>query len=191
MTESLAAATGLRHSTAMRILGTLLIGLVIVVAVLAGGVWFALGNLDLSRYQGLASDRVQAATGRTLALDGALRVAPGLRPTLVAEGVRFSNAPGAAEPDMVRVARVEAQVQLLPLLRGEVRIDRLVLAGLRVILDADASGGGNWNLQPPGGAGAPAPGAAPGSPLAPLALLGAVALGIVIWARRATKREER
>jgi uncharacterized protein involved in outer membrane biogenesis len=95
---------------AMRIAGYTLIGLVAVIIVAVIGLVIALNTVDLARFQGLASDRVEAVTGRALAIDGDLDITISLRPTLVAEGIRFANAPGAEVPDMVRIARLEAQV---------------------------------------------------------------------------------
>ncbi len=132
----------------MRIAAYALIGLVILVVVVGAGLVIALNTVDLARFQNLASDQVEKATGRTLVIDGELNVAISLRPTLVVEGIRFANTPGAAEPDMARIARLEAQVQLMPLLRGEVRLDRLIIVDPQITLETDAEGRGNWTFGP-------------------------------------------
>ena len=55
----------------MRIAAFTVIGLIGLVVVLVGGLVIALNTVDLARFQGLVADRVEAATGRALAIDGA------------------------------------------------------------------------------------------------------------------------
>ncbi|MDA0654621.1 MAG: AsmA family protein, partial [Proteobacteria bacterium] len=123
---------------------------VLVFAVIAVGAaaLFAIQSIDLARYQGLVADRVLSATGRALAIDGEVRVAGLLRPAIAVSGVRFANTPGAADPDMVRIAEIEAKLRLWPLLFGKVLLDRLVVRGARILLETDASGGANWQFTP-------------------------------------------
>jgi uncharacterized protein involved in outer membrane biogenesis len=133
-----------------------------------GGVYIALSRVDLAQYLGLANQRIAAVTGgHHVHIDGGLRVAPSLRPTVVAERVRFSDAAGTAAAEMARAARIEVQVEFLPLLRGEVRLGRLVLQQPRIVVATDAQGRSNWQFAAGGGpttapaAPAPAPGASP------------------------------
>ena len=125
---------------------------VLVFAVIAVGAaaLFAMQSMDLARYQGLVADRVEAATGRALAIDGEVRVAGLLRPAISVSGVRFANTPGAADPDMVRIAEIEAQLRLWPLVFGRVVLDRLVVRGARILMETDAIGGANWQFTPAG-----------------------------------------
>ncbi|MBT3396937.1 MAG: hypothetical protein HN423_07125, partial [Alphaproteobacteria bacterium] len=53
----------------MRIIKFTAIGLVGLLVVLGVGLVIALNTVDLARFQGLVADRVEAATGRTLAID--------------------------------------------------------------------------------------------------------------------------
>ena len=135
----------------MRIIKFTAIGLVGLLVVLGVGLVIALNTVDLARFQGLVADRVEAATGRTLAIDGTLDIGISLRPTLVAEGVRFANVPGSDNPDMVRIDRIEAQVQLWPLIRGKLALDRLIIIDPEIRLEIDADGQGNWLMGPADG----------------------------------------
>jgi uncharacterized protein involved in outer membrane biogenesis len=47
---------------------------------------------------------------------------------------------------MVSIGRLEAQVELWPLLFGDVRVQRLVIIGLDALLETDAEGRGNWEF---------------------------------------------
>ncbi len=133
----------------MRTLAKILVALVLLVVVAMGGFYLVLTRIDLARFQGLVNDRVEAATGRILHIDGPLRVGIGLRPTLVAEKLRFSNREGSPEAQMAEAERIEAQVELLPLLRGEVRLNRLLVDRLRIVVETDANGHVNWQLTKP------------------------------------------
>jgi uncharacterized protein involved in outer membrane biogenesis len=105
-------------------------------------------TLDLAPYVRLATDRVNAATGRELAIGGPvkLRVFPSI--AVVAENVSFSNAGWGSRPEMVKVKRLEGSVALLPLLRKEIEITRIVLIEPDVLLETDAKGVGNWVFKP-------------------------------------------
>lgn len=115
-------------------------------------------TIDLGRYAKLATDEVKAATGRELRIRGKLDIRLFPRLTLVAEDVSFANAPWGSRPDMARAKRVEGSVALLPLLRKEVEVTRLVLVEPDVLLESDAKGVGNWVFKPSAPAKPDAPG---------------------------------
>ncbi|MSP20796.1 MAG: AsmA family protein, partial [Alphaproteobacteria bacterium] len=111
----------------MRTLLKIIVGLVLLLVIAFGGIYFALSRIDLARYQDFANERIAAATGHVLHIDGPLRVVPSLRPAVIAERIRFSDAQGTAAGELARATRIEASIELLPLLRGEVRIARILL----------------------------------------------------------------
>lgn len=108
------------------------------------------------------TEAVQRATGRELTL-GRLRLGWSLTPTVVAEDVRLANPPGFSRPDLLRVARIEARVALLPLLSRRVELRNVVLAEPDLLLEQDAAGRPNWRFDRP----APPPTSAPASASAP------------------------
>ena len=118
---------------------------VLIVALLASAV-AVLKSLDFSQYSGLVSEQVKAATGRELIISGDIDLDVSLNPALAVEGVSFANAPWGSRPQMVTIGRLEAQVELWPLLFGDVRVRRLVLIGLDALLETDAEGRGNWEF---------------------------------------------
>jgi len=127
----------------------------VVVAVAAGA--YLLSQINAKVLVREAQTAVKSATGRTLGISGkvALRIIS-LRPAVVAEGVSFSNAPWASQPDMVRARRIEAELDLLSLFRGTVRIGRLIFLGPDVLLETDAKGRANWMFDTKRAAGKPA-----------------------------------
>ncbi|MFN4284172.1 MAG: AsmA family protein [Alphaproteobacteria bacterium] len=114
-------------------------------ALLGVGV-LVLSQLDFSRYKPLIAEQARAATGRALAIDGEIRLAPSLVPSLSVEKVRFENAAFGTRPDMVTAERLEAAVALLPLLRGEIDIRRIALIAPDILLETDKAGRGNWEF---------------------------------------------
>jgi uncharacterized protein involved in outer membrane biogenesis len=131
--------------TLLRIVGGIA---VLAVAVVVAGV-AVLKSMDFDNYRGLIAEQVKAATGRDLTIAGSLKLDISLTPALAVENVTFANAPGASRPEMVVLKRLAAEVQLMPLLRGNVRVNRLVLNGLDVWLEVDSQGRANWDIAPP------------------------------------------
>ena len=127
---------------ALRILG----GAVALLVAVAGVGFFVLRSMDFNAYRGLIAEQVKAATGRELSIAGKLNLRISLTPSVTMETVKFANAPWGSRKDMIILARLAAEVQLLPLLGGEVRINRLVLSGLDVLLEVDDQGRANWDL---------------------------------------------
>ncbi|MBM3582038.1 MAG: AsmA family protein, partial [Alphaproteobacteria bacterium] len=134
----------------MKTLGKILGGFVVLaVAVIVAGV-AVLKSMDFDNYRGLIADQVKAATGRELVIAGPLKVEVSLNPALAVEGVTFANAPWGSRKDMIVLKRLAAEVQLLPLLRGEVRVNRMVLSGLDALFEIDGQGRANWDIAPAG-----------------------------------------
>ena len=118
--------------------------------VLVGLGVFALTRLDPKDFVGLIDAKVQEATGRELKIDGKVGYSLSLRPTVAAEGVRFSNAPWGSRPDMVTAKRVEIQIALLPLVSGKVEVRGLTLIEPDVLLEISGDGAKNWQFKPAG-----------------------------------------
>lgn len=122
------------------------IAAVLVVGLLATAV-AVLKSMDFDQYRGLVAQRVEAATGRELDIRGHvdLRVLT-LAPSLTMADVSFANAPWGSRPEMVSLARLEAEVALIPLFLGQVEVNRLVLVKPDILLETDESGRGNWQF---------------------------------------------
>ncbi len=97
---------------------------------------------------------VEAATGRKLAIDGPIRLVPGLHPSIEVNDASLSNPAGFSRPQMAVLKRLDLQLALLPLLHRRIEIDRLVIGGADILLELNAAGAGNWQFKP---AAVPAP----------------------------------
>ena len=121
---------------------------VLAVGLVVAGV-AVLKSLDFNEYRGLIAEQAKAATGRDLTIQGELNIEISLNPAIAVEGVTFANAPWGTRPEMVKLKRLSAEVELLPLLTGDIRLKRLVLVGLDLFAETDAKGRGNWELGAP------------------------------------------
>jgi len=82
----------------------------------------------------------------------------------VIRGVAIANAPWGTRDTLARIDRVEAEIALAPLLKGERRISRVRLVHPDLWLETDNVGKVNWILagaRPPAGAGGKGEGAGP------------------------------
>ncbi|WP_170826981.1 AsmA family protein [Magnetovibrio blakemorei] len=125
-----------------------LIGVLVVVALLAGVAIIGPSFIDSNALKQQATAQVRAATGRDLTIDGDLQISIFPSPTLTANSVTLTNAAGAAEDNMVSLKAVEVRVALMPLLSGKVQVERIRLVGAVVNIEKFADGRTNLEFQP-------------------------------------------
>src|SRR5712672_1457402 len=102
--------------------GGLLVLVIVAVAV------FAM-TFDPNRYKGQVEAAVKEKTGRTLKLEGDLKVA--IFPSLGADVAKVTLSEHASSQQFLSLESAHASVALLPLLHGEVIVDRIKVAGLK------------------------------------------------------------
>jgi AsmA protein len=137
---------------------------VVVVAVGVGAV--VLARFDPNTLKPRIEAAVRQATGRDLGLYGPISVKLSLWPTVELRDVTFANPPGYSRPQMATLDRLELRLAVLPLLRRQFEIARLVLVHPDILLEVDAQGHPNWQLTPttlglPPGGGSPGPNGSP------------------------------
>jgi hypothetical protein len=120
----------------------------VLAAVLAVALVRVVKSIDVERYRAEAVAWTRQATGRDLTFAGPVKLKLSLHPALTANGVTLANPPGAPRADMIRVDHIEAQIGLLPLLWGDVRVGRVLVDGADIPLDQDGEGRGNWEFAP-------------------------------------------
>lgn len=131
--------------------------LVLLVAVVVIVGWVALQRVDWNEYKQPAAAAALDATGRKLDLAGDLDLQIGLRPGVMIEDVGFENAPWGSRPEMVTAERIVVRLELLPLLFGDVVVDRVELVGLDVLLETRKDGTPNWQFAATGAEATPPP----------------------------------
>ena len=164
---------------------------VAVVALLAVGLMVVFKSQNLDDIKALLTEQVQSATGRTLTIAGPLKLHFGLVPRLVASGVTLSNPPGSTRPDMVKIKNIELDVAVLPLLRHEIHIQRLIVSSPDLLIETEEKGAGNLNFEISAGKDESKPVVGDGGPAYRLSLVEVkIDKGVVTWYDRGAKRSE-
>ncbi|MEO5375726.1 MAG: AsmA family protein [Alphaproteobacteria bacterium] len=103
--------------------------------------------VDWNRYREEIAARVQAVTGRDLAIDGDVGVVLLPRPRLRVDGLRLASIRGAAAADMVRIESLRVDLALLPLLEGRIEPWTIRLVRPEVSLQVLPDGRVNWRFD--------------------------------------------
>lgn len=113
--------------------------------VVAGIVAYAKVRWDLHGLKMALTQHIEAATGRRLTINGDVGFTIlALPPRITADDVRIGNATWGSRADMIIMKRLEAEVDLLPLLMGDVAVPRLRMVGVDILLETNKRGVGNW-----------------------------------------------
>ncbi|PHS70635.1 MAG: hypothetical protein COB23_02870 [Methylophaga sp.] len=115
---------------------------ILVLAVI--GIVVAISTVDVNQYKGELIDIVEESTGRKLQIGGDLQFGFSLIPTIVVEDVKFSNAQWGSQAEMLSLDKFEVQVSLIPLLTGNIQINRVILIEPKILLETNKKGLGNW-----------------------------------------------
>jgi AsmA protein len=118
-----------------------LVGGLILLALAAAAIFAA--TFDPNKYRDDVERLVKERTGRTLQLKGPLEMA--FWPSLGARVSGVALSERAADREFLSLASAHASVALLPLLRGEVIVDRVRVSGLKARIVKDKEG--RFNFQ--------------------------------------------
>ena len=132
-----------------RILKIVAFAFVVVLTIAGIGVYLAVRSIRAVDWRAYLQTQTTELTGRELAIDGELRLRIlSLRPEIQADDVRLSNAAWGSQRDMIRVKRLDAEINLLTLITGTIRIDRFNLLQPEVLVETNRQGQGNWAFAP-------------------------------------------
>lgn len=118
-----------------------------VVLLVVGAAAVVIARFDPNEQKPRIIAAVKQATGRDLTLNGPIRLAWSLQPTIEALDVALSNPPGFSRPQMMTLERMELRLALLPLLSRTVDIQRLVLVNPDIRLEVNDKGVPNWTFS--------------------------------------------
>ena len=124
------------------ILRILIILLILIPLTLIG----ILMSLDFNQYKPQLVAQVEALTGRKMTIDGELELSISLRPSIEVNGASLANAPWSSTEQMASIGQLSVQVELLPLLTGDVRVTRLIVRQADILLESSAEGEANWQF---------------------------------------------
>ena len=182
----------------MKIIKWSVIALGVVVILLLATVFIVPHIVDVQKYKPQIEKMASEATGRPLILGGEIKLSlfPWVGVSLA--DVQFGNPPGFTAKNMLTVKSFEVSVKLLPLLRKDIQVKKLLLDGANLSLEKLKDGRGNWegigksdhkpvaqNKKQPSTA------SNPGLPIKSLAV-GQIAItnGVLVWEDHAAKMKK-
>tara|TARA_R110001583_G_scaffold173287_1_gene327268 strand:- start:115529 stop:117970 length:2442 start_codon:yes stop_codon:yes gene_type:complete len=126
----------------MRILFKLII--FIVILVIAGLIALPF-IVDPNDYKQEISSQVEKATGRTLTLEGDIKLSVFPWIALELGPLSLSNATGFKSDSFAKVQAAEIRIKLMPLLKKQLEMDTVILDGLVLNLEKNKTGKTNWD----------------------------------------------
>jgi uncharacterized protein involved in outer membrane biogenesis len=127
--------------TILRWAGLTLAGLVVVLVLV-------LSFMDWNLFKHPIERIASAKSGRTVTIAGNLNVHIwSWSPTVTLNGFTLGNPPWESGPPMAHIERLQIQLKLLPLLKGDVILPRVELIKPQVYLHQDKSGRANWTFE--------------------------------------------
>jgi hypothetical protein len=118
-----------------------------VVVVLVVAAFLILATYDFNKFKPQITDLATQYTGRELVIGGDIELGISLLPTLVVSDVTFQNAAWAKEPHMAKIKRLEIQIAVLPLLRGNLNVSRAIIEKPEFLIEIDKSGKSNLEFE--------------------------------------------
>jgi len=116
-----------------------------VVVLLVAGAVIAVLTVDVNRFKPQIVAAVENATGRKLDIAQDMKLS--LWPLGIGvKQVSFANASWGSRPQMATVGEFTAQVDLMALIRSQVKVDSLVLSDVDLLLEKDRQGRANWDF---------------------------------------------
>lgn len=132
----------------------LAIGLSVVGAALVLIAVLVIRELDVERQERRIAHLATEFTGRQVEILGGLEIGFSWRPTVIAKDVHIANAAWGSDPTMLSADRVEVSLSLERLLSSRsIDFVRIALSGVYLLLETDARGRRNWDLDTAGSEG--------------------------------------
>ncbi|NMT64810.1 AsmA family protein [Marinobacter orientalis] len=103
-------------------------------------VWLMSWNM----FKPLIIERVEQTTGRSVAIEGDVKVDFLPRPEISLHGIRIGNPQWATSPHMLEARRLSVSPSLIDLLTGKLVLDVVEMAGLTLHLEQRRDAPGNW-----------------------------------------------
>jgi len=122
------------------------ISVAVVVALMIAAI-IIVQSYDFNKFKPRIGAIAKEYSGRDLTIAGDISLGINLHPTLVVDDVAFQNAPWGSRPNMITVKQIQIQVALLPLIRGDVRVENLRLVKPDFIIEVNKAGHNNLEFE--------------------------------------------
>lgn len=133
-------------------LRAILLGVVVIAALLGAAMATVRALIDLDALKAEAEAALREAIGQPVRIEGEVTILSYLATAVAIDRIVVANRAGSAQPDMLRIARLEAELGLGALLAGRFDIQRLVVAQPELLLEVDEAGAANWDQVAPAAA---------------------------------------
>ena len=110
--------------------------------VIAAAIFIA--TFDVNQYKPFIIEQVKLQTGRDLSIQDEIQLSVFPWLGLEISNVTLSNAPGFGDLPYARINKLDVKIELLPLLKKDLSIDKVLLHGLYLSLQKNAQGQNNW-----------------------------------------------
>lgn len=129
----------------MSLLKKLFFGILLLLVITIGGIFIFASTFDANQYKEQIISAVKKQTGRDLSIAGDLKLS--VYPDIAIDlgKASFANAPGFSEQKFAVIESGKISVKLLPLLKKELKVDRIHLDSLKLNLHRKADGSTNWD----------------------------------------------
>lgn len=124
------------------------IGLLGLVALVAGGIGVVAAVYDWNDARGWLAEQASKAIGREVRIDGDLHVGLGDPIRIHVEGIKVANEPWGEEPNFAELDALDAQLRLWPLLRGDIEFPEIRLTRPKLAMEKNGEGANNWTFAP-------------------------------------------
>ncbi len=121
-----------------------LVGLVLL-AIVVGVVLLTIQDVDQQKE--FITKKISEKTGRELVIAGDFELSISFSPSITADDISFENAAWGSQDEMLKLGHVEAEVELFPMLVGDIKVKRLILEDLDVLAETNEDGIGNWQFE--------------------------------------------
>jgi len=100
--------------------------------------------IDIQKYKPEIEQQASQAAGRPFTIGGDLRLSLFPWAVIGLSDLHLGNPPGYKEKDMLYVKSFDVEVKLLPLISKDVQVKRFVVDGLKLNVEKNKAGRGNW-----------------------------------------------
>ena len=100
--------------------------------------------IDIQKFKPEIEKQVAQTTGRPFTIGGDLRLSLFPWAVIGLSDLHMGNPPGYKEKDLLYVKSFDVEVKLLPLISKDVQVKRFVLDGLKLNIEKNKEGRGNW-----------------------------------------------
>jgi len=122
--------------------------LAVKIAIVVGGIAVIISYARLSEYGDMRKslmERILNSYAGRIAIDGDTKLNLTFPPSVTIDNLKIKNAKWAKKPNMLTAKQVVAEVDLLPLLRGQMAVPRLRMMGVDIIVQRGPDGMTNWD----------------------------------------------